>query len=232
MSHQAIRCTPRPGPSRRMMSRWSGGASVLVLAAEAEVVLATAEVAEPRQVVNEQKQFWAVARVWLLAQGDLPGNGGEERGRVSPAAKLDLVGQAQGDPAQDPRLRIIFGSAVEHEEPGSGTRAAVGRGGELGGKADEWPRRRRQAPPRSFWPTISRWLPPWRRKRAEVGSLIATGSPSQAWAERGDSGQRRQVELLAEQRVARQVGGGVSLEDDGRPSPAFPCLPRPGRGSA
>ena len=41
----------------------------------------------------------------------------------------------------------------------------------------------------SFWPTISRCFPPWRRNRAEVGSLIAMASPSQACAMRGSLGQ-------------------------------------------
>ena len=38
----------------------------------------------------------------------------------------------------------------------------------------------RAAAASSFWPMTSRLLPPWRRKVAAVGSLMATASPSQA----------------------------------------------------
>ena len=69
----------------------------------------------------------------------------------------------------------------------------------------------------AFWPTIRRWLPPWRRKRAEVGSLIATGSPSQAWADRGDGGPGRGVEQRrGAAGCAARSAGGVPLEDDRR----------------
>ncbi len=30
----------------------------------------------------------------------------------------------------------------------------------------------------SAWPTMRTFLPPWRRKGIEVGSLMATGSPT------------------------------------------------------
>ena len=71
----------------------------------------------------------------------------------------------------------------------------------------------------SFWPTISRWLPPCRRKRAEVGSLMATGSPIQAWAERDDSGQAGRSSCWRSRGLRARSAGGVTLEDDRRPRP-------------
>src|SRR5208282_3220565 len=154
----------------------------------AEVIFATAQIAEPGQVVNEQEKLRSLAGVGLLASGQLAGNGGEELRSVAPAANLDAVGQQCGEPVQNSRLRVIFGRAVEHVESCPRAGAGGGRGRVLGDEADDAAAVTPMAAS-SFWPTISRWLPPCRRKRAEVGSLMATGSPIQAWAERNDLGQ-------------------------------------------
>src|SRR5208337_5023843 len=110
---------------------------VILFAAEAEVVLATAQVAEPGQVVNEQEELRSLAGVGLLAQGQLAGNGGEELRSVAPAANLDAVGQRCGEPAQNSRLRVIFGRAVEHVESCPRAGAGGGRGRVLGDEADD-----------------------------------------------------------------------------------------------
>ena len=76
----------------------------------------------------------------------------------------------------------------------------------------------------SFWPTISRWLPPCRRKRAEVGLFDGHRVADPGLGRTQRCGPVRQVELLAEQGIARQVGGGVTLEDDRRPRQGAPAL--------
>ena len=48
----------------------------------------------------------------------LAGHRGQELGRVAPAADLDAVGQGGGDLAESTGLGMVFGRAVEHEEPG------------------------------------------------------------------------------------------------------------------
>ena len=69
------------GPSRRIVSSWSAGLASLVAAREAEVVLAAAEVAEPREVVDEEEELGAVGGVGLLPALDLGGHLGEDRAR-------------------------------------------------------------------------------------------------------------------------------------------------------
>ena len=126
MSHQVIKCTPRTGPSRRITSSWSGGVGFLVvLAREAEVVLPAAQVAEPRQVVDEQEELGAVG-LGLLAALDLGGDLGEDlraRSRQPPTSRL--VRQGRGRPGENAGIGVIFGRAVEHEE----TRALANRVG-------------------------------------------------------------------------------------------------------
>ena len=163
------------------------GRGVLVLAArEAELVLAAAEVAEPRQVVDEDEDLGPVA-ARLLAAPDLVGR--------------PRRGSARCRASRRPRRRAADNAAIRASSPVCGWSSGVpsstkkrapcrtrriGGGRILGGQAQQDRRGRRPSAASSFWPTISRLFPPSRRKRAEVGSLIATASPSHAWTERGD----------------------------------------------
>ena len=66
------------GPSRRITSRWSAGLASSSRLREAEVVLAAAEVAEPRQIVDEQEQLGPVG-LRLLPCAELGPDFGEDR---------------------------------------------------------------------------------------------------------------------------------------------------------
>jgi hypothetical protein len=67
----------------------------------------------------------------------------------------------------------------------------------------------------SRWPTISRFEPLCRRKATEVGSLIATASPSQPASSRGYRPVRC-GQQATEQAVAGDVGRSVPLKHDER----------------
>ncbi len=90
-------CTPRTGPSRRIDVEVVGGAGVLVAAREAEVVLAAAEVAEPRQVVDEQEQLGTVGLRPPGAAATSAATSARIAADVAPAADLDAVRQDRGD---------------------------------------------------------------------------------------------------------------------------------------
>ena len=73
-----------------------GGAGILVALREAEVVFAPAQVAEPRQVVDEQEQLGAVG-LGLLAASELGGDFGQDARHFAPVADIDTVRQDRGD---------------------------------------------------------------------------------------------------------------------------------------
>ena len=202
VSHQAIRCTPRPAPSRRIASRWSAGPAS---SSRREKLNSSSRRRRSRnraQVVDEEEDLGAVARRPPGAVGPPrpPRRGSAPVSRQPPTSTP--CGKTPATRARTSGVGMVLGRAVEDEEAGP---RADGRR----------PGRRDTAPPgsaaveavtpsaaSSFWPTIRRWLPPSRRNRAEVGSLIAMASPSQAWADRGDVGPVRGLQPLAQQRVA------------------------------
>ena len=91
MSHQVMTWMPRTGPSRRMTSSWSAGLGFFFAARKAEVVLTTPQVAESRQVVDEQEELGAVG-LGLLPALELGGDFGEGLRHVAPVAHGDAVG--------------------------------------------------------------------------------------------------------------------------------------------
>ena len=157
----------------------------------------------------------------------------EDSPGVAPAADVDAVRQDAGDPRE--RRRRGDGPRASRRGRRSGPPTAPWR---RTGRRDTGPRGRSAARPTtpsaasSFWPTIRRWLPPSRRNRAEVGSLIAMASPSQAWTDRGDAGHAGASSRCAQQRVERQVGRRVALEDDRRPGQGRLPHAGPARGAA
>ena len=205
------------------MSRWSAGRGSLPCGREAEVVLAAAEVAEPGQVVDEQEELGAVAGVWLLAQCDLAGHRGKERGRVAPAADLDLVRQGSRPPGSarplgdGPRAcrrgrRTGPRDACRHRAAGANWAARLtdGRG------RDAECRLVVLADDQEVVAALAA-----EQSRGRVLDRDRVAQPGLGGARR--SGQAGGVELLAEQGVARQVGRGVALEDDRRPRQRPAC---------
>ena len=164
-------------------------------AREAEVVVAAAEVAEPRQVVDEEEELGAVGGVGLLPALDLGGQLGEDPARRRASRRPSTrVGQDAGDPREGAGLGMVLGRAVEDGEPRARRGPCRRPRGRTGRPGSRGPRPMTPSAASSFWPTISRLLPLWRRKTAAVGSLIAIASPSQAWADRGRLGPGRGVE--------------------------------------
>ena len=92
-----------------------GGSGVVFASREAEFVLASTEVAESGQVVDEEEHLGAVG-VGLLTPMDLRGHLGEDSSGVAPAADLDPVRQDAGQPGEHFRVRMVFGRPVEDEE--------------------------------------------------------------------------------------------------------------------
>ena len=112
-------------------------------------------------------------------------------------------------------MRIILGSAVEQEEPGAPAFAAIGRGGELGGEADDG---RGGHADRTFAVLADDQQIISSLAAEEGGGRFFDGhwitEPGLSRARR--FGPARQLELLAKQGVARHIGRGVALEDDRR----------------
>ena len=189
VSHQAIDVDAQAGAFAEDRVEVVGGAGLVLAPREAEVVLAAAEVAEPRQVVDEQEDLGPVA-VGLLPALDLRGRPrrGSARCRASRRPRRRAARPRRCAPATS-GVRMVFGRAVEDEEAGPRTTWSRSRRRDTGPPGSAGARPITPSAASSFWPTIRRWLPPCRRNRAEVGSLIAIASPSQAWADRGDGGQ-------------------------------------------
>src|SRR4051812_20656596 len=86
---------------------------------EAEVVVAFAELTEPRQIVDEQEDFGAVGSVGLASTLDLGGDRREPGCGVSKRTDLDGVGEQSSQSREELGLGMILGSAVENGEPRS-----------------------------------------------------------------------------------------------------------------
>ncbi len=129
-----------------------------------------------------------------------PVHAGESARDPRAASFLDAVRQESRRASEDLRARMILGRPVEDEESRPDRTVAEPDGGNCAARL----RRIETATPdaaSSFRPTIKRWLPPRRRNSAEVGSLIAMASPSQARADRGEAGPGRRLDALPEERV-------------------------------
>ena len=220
VSHQAMTWTPRPGPSRRIVVEVVGGAGVLLA------------VREKPKSSSRRRRSRNRGRSWMNRKISGPSAASGCWRRSTSAASSARI-RRRVAPAADRRRGCGRTPATLREDarPGDGPRACrrgrrtgpradrVGRGRRvLGGQARRAPTAMTPSAASSFWPTIRRWLPLWRRKTAD-GRVLDRDRV----AEPGLSAERGGVGPGRRRRAGRRAGGScdrsagsVPLEDDRR----------------
>ena len=145
---------------------------LLAAAAEAEIVLGAAQVAEALQAVDEQVQRRDAAPAAPSAAAPPPRPPRPTAAsHVAPAGRAHRLRQHRTDLSATPTCGLSTGVP---------SRTTKLRRRVLGRQARPAPRSTTPSAVSSCWPTISRLLPLCAGKSAAVGSLMAMASPSQA----------------------------------------------------
>ena len=202
-----------------------GAGRLVAIDREAEVVLAAAEVAEAAAVENHEVDRRGVVVAGRFAPSELGRYFVDDAAVSRGPADFDLVRQGIGDALPGAGLRRFGPSAVEDVEAGTGSWDGL------------VPPVRSVLPARcallafcaasaitafvstpsadsSHAPTTSKLLPAWRPNVADVGSLIATAAPSQAFCGGTAGWSFALLQHFAQLRIVGRIGRLIAFEDN------------------